>query len=101
MDLKFISYEGLPIKSGGAHKLTNTSGSKAYHLLLEFVEKLTNNPNPHCTIELNLSHKQGLKANIWHMIRNLGLPIWSLNHYLSSRNLVWIFSVRKADRQGN
>ncbi len=29
------------------------------------------------------------------MIRNFGLPIWSLNHYLPSRNLVWIFFIRK------
>ncbi|GAA4314037.1 hypothetical protein GCM10023149_10040 [Mucilaginibacter gynuensis] len=96
MDKRFISYEGLPIKSGGAHKINNGSGPRTYYLLLGFIEKLTNNPDPECILELNVSDKKvGLKATILYLIRNFGLPVWSQTNYLSTSEFVWKFYVRK------
>jgi hypothetical protein len=43
---QFISYEGLPINSGGAHKLNRNGAEENYKLTLNFLKKFTNKTTP-------------------------------------------------------
>lgn len=96
MEQKFISYDGLPLKSGGSHRLNNIPGTLAYHQLTEFARTFTDKPLPFCTIQLNASDKSnGPKASVWFMIKTFGLPVWSLNYYLATREFTLKFRVGK------
>lgn len=50
---RFISYEGLPINSGGAHNVSRKSPKLNYNLTLDFLNLFANNAEPK-SIELTL-----------------------------------------------
>ena len=43
---KFITYNGLPIKSGGAHSISNKSPEEIYHKTNKFLNLFTDNKHP-------------------------------------------------------
>jgi hypothetical protein len=91
---KFITYDGLPIKAGGAHRLNKYTSKQAYDAIKEFIELFTTNNAPFCTIALNSSHKKGnSKASFWSLVKMFGLPQWSLTNYLNEKESVWTWIV--------
>jgi hypothetical protein len=97
MSRKFISYEGFPIRSGGAHSLSHISGLQAYLLFDQFAETFADDPEPYCTIEFNASGPKNTgDISFWFLIKNFGLPKWSLTNYLSTRESLWTFYVSKS-----
>ncbi|MFD0751172.1 hypothetical protein ACFQZS_13560 [Mucilaginibacter calamicampi] len=89
----FISYDGLPLKSGGAHMINNADRLQTYNTLSAFFESMTTNPSCVNTIELDIfSREEESKAKFWYMVRTFGLPNWSF--FGSSRGgFIWTFNV--------
>jgi len=91
----FISYDGLPLKSGGAHSISNAEGLHAYQKLRSFFELMTTNPQSANIFQLDVSLKgEGSKANFWHMVRVFGLPNWSF-YGSSTGGFIWTFYVNE------
>jgi len=93
MPKRFISYDGLPIKSGGAHSISNTDNHGVYLAVRDFLECMTTDPPSVNKIILDISIKQkGATVSFWHMVVNFGLPDWSSTGSITG-GFVWIFNV--------
>lgn len=77
----FITYDGLPISSGGAHKVNGYSATELYNSLSYFIDNFTDADKPSLiTIQFN-STKNGNDnriKTIWNLILACGLPKISL-----------------------
>lgn len=80
----FITYEGLPISSGGAHKINGFPAKDIYHTLSTFVFSLTTAVAPVYVI------LESGKFS-WKLVKMFGIPKWSTSNYLSSRKSKWIW----------
>lgn len=92
---KFISYDGLPLKAGGAHSMSNADNLQVYLSMFSFFEELTNNPRSANILQLDLATKdEGSKAKFWNMVKFFGLPNWS---FTGSRTggFSWTFYVNE------
>jgi len=100
---KFITYEGLPLSSGGAHQINKHSVTEVYGMLQSFAVKLTDQHQPQSVnLEFNgfiLGEEIPFKL-LWETIKAFGLPSWSLSQYLSTRTSVWrwIITSRQIDK---
>lgn len=95
---KFISYDGLPLKSGGAHGVSKYTARHIYEMLQGFSERLTDKASPkHVYLEFNsfLSGERISWGFLWETIKAFGLPSWSLSQYLSSNTSVWVWKISK------
>jgi hypothetical protein len=90
---KFISYDGLPLKSGGAHSISNADNHGIYLAVCDFFKCLTTDPSSVNRIILDVSVKQkGTTVSFWYMVMNFGLPDWSSTGSING-GFVWIFDV--------
>ncbi|MDT3404222.1 hypothetical protein [Mucilaginibacter terrae] len=93
---KFITYDGLPLKSGGAHYINKFAASELYKRLIDFANHFTNAPQPlGVQLEFN-SFFQGEKISfklLWETIKRFGLPSWSLSQYIGSGTSVWTWNI--------
>ena len=86
---RFISYEGLPISSGGAHKLVTKDHREILHSVNSFLNKFSNTTQPDSlTLTFyNSRHKEYSSfKNIFFIVRQLGLGFtlrsWDLKDYV-------------------
>ena len=95
---KFISYEGLPISSGGAHRL----GTKDHFEILQsvngFLNKFSNNPNPDSitlTFYNSRLKKYSTSKILFFLIKQFGLGFtqnsWDLKDY---KQKFWSWKIR-------
>jgi hypothetical protein len=73
----FISYDGLPLASGGAHSISSLSPLEAYGCLVRFFDACTNHPYPETVLLLNLS--KGSVKLFWQLTKMFGLPKCKMN----------------------
>jgi len=76
----FISYDGLPIKSGGAHSLGNKSIDKIYSEATAFIHTFTNSDNPKAiNITFYTSQNRSYKTLpiLWDLTKCLGIPSYN------------------------
>lgn len=89
----FISYDGLPLKSGGAHSISNADNHGIYLAVCDFLKFMTTDPPSFNRIILDNSIKQkGATVSFWYMVMNFGLPDWSSTGSITG-GFVWIFDV--------
>lgn len=93
---KFITYDGLPLGSGGAHHVNKHSATEVYGMLQNFAFKLTDQHQPqNVNLEFDsfmIGEKISFKL-LWETIKIFGLPAWSLSQYLSTRTSVWRWNI--------
>ncbi|WP_121808643.1 hypothetical protein [Mucilaginibacter kameinonensis] len=90
----FISYSGLPISSGGAHKVNGRSALDIYDSLSHFTSNLTNADKPsRLTLEFESTDDNNARI-IWKLILAFGLPKLSLSNYIGTRRLIWYWTLR-------
>ena len=90
---KFISYDGLPLKSGGAHSVSNADNHGIYLAVCDFLKCMTTDPPSVNKIILDISIKRkGATVSFWYMVMNFGLPNWSSTGSVTG-GFVWIFYV--------
>ncbi|MGF7041182.1 hypothetical protein [Mucilaginibacter lappiensis] len=89
----FISYEGLPLKSGGAHKI-NKNPIVIFESVIDFIKSFTNNDAPYdSTLIFNTSeNKDSKSATFWLLFKAFGLPGLSL----TNKQFSWIWKVRNS-----
>jgi hypothetical protein len=81
---RFISYEGLPINSGGSHSLGKKSVDKIYSDTLEFLHQFTNCSQPIESQLIFYSSQNGsykTAPTLWQLVKSFGIPscnIWNL-----------------------
>ena len=87
---KFISYDGLPIQSGGAHSITKNA-YEVYVSLQQFLIAFTNNAAPVSgTISYSINKVAGQNpATFWQICKAFGIPSCSLSQYIANGNLNW------------
>lgn len=90
----FISYDGLPINSGGAHTISGKKHEVVFDQLSEFIFKYTTASSP---VQSNLLVDQ---PNFAAVVKNsylLGLPTFDFPNYLANgqRSVSWSVSSRK------
>lgn len=93
----FISYEGLPISSGGAHRISGRSANEIYDSLSKFTSTLTNANKPHrLIIEFNSTIKSNASKfkTIWKLILACGPPKLSISEYIGTKQLKWYWLLR-------
>ena len=73
----FISYDGLPIASGGAHSISSLSPIEVYGCLVKFLDACTNRPSPQTGLLLNSS--AGNVKLVWQLTKTFGLPKWDIH----------------------
>lgn len=106
---KFLSYEGLPIKSGGAHTLKNKNGEENYDQILDFLNRYASRINEK-QIELTLYKSKERKYSItqimFKIILKFGIPkfrndgyLKSWSWYLTNRQIKKGFEILKLNKQ--
>ena len=92
----FISYEGLPINSGGAHSISSIPPIEVYNSLISFLKACTNFPSPTVEFLFNASEAKGSGMKLWELTKQFGLPTWNFNSFLSSKQHVWSWTVKSS-----
>jgi hypothetical protein len=93
----FITYDGLPISSGGAHRINGRPANEIYDSLSKFTSTLTNTNKPH---RLFLEYNSTISSNaskfktVWKLILACGPPKLSLGNYYATRQLKWRWMLR-------
>jgi hypothetical protein len=93
----FISYEGLPISSGGAHSVSAISSIEVYNSLISFLEACTNFPSPTVELLFDASEAKGSGIKLWELTKQFGLPNWNLDSYLSTKQHLWVWKVKSSN----
>ncbi len=92
---RFISYEGLPINSGGAHSVSRKSSKVTYDQTLGFLDLFTNNTKPK-SIELALYESEKKEYSALRLLLKLslkfGIPKTQNDGWL--RTWTWNLSVK-------
>lgn len=84
---RFISYEGLPINSGGSHSLGKKPVDKIYSDTLNFLEKFTNGCKPiesHLVFYSSQNGSYKTVPIIWQLVKSFGIP--SYNNWNLGKN---------------
>lgn len=92
----FISYEGLPIKSGGAHSISSISSIEVYNSLINFLRACTNSPSPTVELLFDDSEAKGSGINLWDLTKQFGLPKWNFYNFLSTKQHEWAWTVKSS-----
>jgi hypothetical protein len=92
----FISYEGLPIKAGGAHSLGKRSIDEIYSQSISFLQTFAAIQNS--VIEITFFNSQDKIYNtlpyLWMLTRKFGLPSWNSWNLKSKRQHYWTWKVK-------
>lgn len=91
----FISYDGLPISSGGAHSIGSLSPKEVYGSLVTFLNACTTNPAPEVELLFNPSVTTGSMRMVWQLTKMFGCPKWNMNHV--QQEWVWTVKNKKVD----
>ena len=91
----FISYDGLPLKSGGAHKI-NKDPIVIFESVTDFIKSFTNNDVPYDSTlifnKLENKDKDSKPATFWLLFKAFGFPGLSL----TNKQFSWIWKVRNS-----
>jgi hypothetical protein len=92
----FITYEGLPLNSGGAHQLVAKPPTEVYASMLNFLQLHTDTKGAdRVTVQLkDFSYRNIIKYSL-----KFGLPSFDWNNYLANgmKDVSWNVYLRKID----
>jgi hypothetical protein len=90
----FISYNGLPINLGGAHKISSRSPGYVYQKVLLFLNTYTTTKSPDKTyIELGKNDF----SDLWKYSTLFGWPKFDIDNFIANRQkrVTWSISIQK------
>lgn len=90
----FISYQGLPLNSGGAHKISTKEGNTIYKSTLSFLDTFTSEINLEY-INLTLKKPEGSVKSIYSFLPKLILKFGIPKSY--SNGITWSLNRNKID----
>ena len=98
---KFVSYDGLPVNSGGAHGLGKKTITESYNETLEFLKVYADTVLPH-EIGLTLYKDKSFSYRQlkWKLMRRYGLFPKSNSWDLGDRQKFWTWKIRSNEITG-
>jgi hypothetical protein len=93
---RFVSYEGLPIKAGGAHGLGRKTNREAYSETNAFLKLYTDNTVPHSlTLTLYKADTFDFRSIKWQLMKRFGLfPRNETWDFGDAKQKLWIWTLR-------
>jgi len=88
----FISYDGLPIKAGGAHSISSKDLNGIFETVLDFIKNFTNSNRP-ATLDLLLERPNARKTLKYSVL--FGMPKLS---FTSPKSVFWSIPLQKVNK---
>jgi hypothetical protein len=98
----FITYEGLPVNSGGAHSLGKMQVDNVYADTLTFLKKFASNDTPTKTDLIFYSSQNGsykMLPNLWSIIKVFGIPTYNNWKLGNTRQHYFTWKLKFSDRE--
>ncbi|MEO5681253.1 MAG: hypothetical protein ABIQ88_01365 [Chitinophagaceae bacterium] len=93
----FITYEGLPLNSGGAHSLGTKSPEKVYSDATKFIETFTTAKRPASLKVIFYASQSGAYKSLpilWELIKKMGLPSFGSWNLKQNKQRFFTFKLR-------